>query len=265
MSEIRFNGTTAPSARNNSPYWGEHVARYVFALPKIENRFVLDVACGTGYGLPFLQSKAHFVVGADIDWHSVRYAQDEIVADSAAVVVGSGVALPFVDNSFDVITSFETLEHLETRKEFLGELHRVMKQDGICLISTPNANYTQPINGKPRNPFHVHEYGPEELIAELHQYFGRVEIVGQTLNQRFAIPPFQEAQQQLPSQPGIQAKLFAWRVMNKIPLSLRETLSQLIWQEPFYPGERDYEFSVRTIDTAPVLVALCWRSEREER
>lgn len=265
MSEIRFNGTISPSARMDSPYWGEHVARYVFALPHVANRCVLDVACGTGYGLPLLQSQAHFVAGADIDWQAIKSAQAKIVANSAAVLVGSGIALPFADNSFDVITSFETLEHLESRLKFLAELHRVLKPDGICLISTPNANYTQPINGKPRNPFHVYEYNPEELVAELSQYFAIVEIVGQTLNQRFAIPPFQEAQQQLPKRPEVQAKLFAWRVMNKLPLALRKTLSQLIWQTPFYPGERDYQFSAGTIQSAPVLVAVCQRSKGGEQ
>ena len=75
--------------------------------------------------------------------------------------------MPFADESFDGVTSFETLEHLHERSQFLAELRRVLRPGGSLVLSTPNASYTKPVNGKPSNPFHIFEYTPLELRAEL--------------------------------------------------------------------------------------------------
>ena len=144
-------------------------------------------------------------------------------------------------------------------------MRRVVKANGLCLLSTPNANYTQPVDGKPQNPFHVFEYTPGELYAELQQYFNVIDFLGQTLNRRFTIPPFQDAQNRLPHTAMLQTKLFCWRLVNKLPVVLRESLSQMLWQAPFYPGETDYDFTGQTIDYAPVLVAVCQRTDIGEQ
>ena len=132
-----------------------------------------------------------------------------------------------------------------------------MKPNGLLILSTPNANYTKPSDGKPTNPFHVFEYKPEELREELDNQFDVQKFLGQTLDERFAIPPFQDAQRRLPKDFSTQTKLFGWKVFNKIPLGLRENLSQTLWKQPFYPTENDYNFLVETIENAPVLLAVC--------
>jgi SAM-dependent methyltransferase len=261
MSEIRFNGSSNNKLRAMNPYWGEHVARYNFAQKLIEGKRVLDVACGTGFGLPFLSAKAGIVIGVDLEWEAASQANREASSSSTWVLIADGCRLPFPNQSFDIVTSFETLEHLETREEFLTELRRVIKPNGLCLLSTPNANYTQPIDGKPRNPFHVFEYAPATLFDELGRYFTIVDFLGQTLNNRFVIPPFQDAQNRLPHTARLQTRLFCWRLLNKLPVVLRESLSQMLWQMPFYPGETDYEFTEQTIDYAPVLIAVCRRDD----
>jgi SAM-dependent methyltransferase len=172
-------------------------------------------------------------------------------------LLGDGTNLPFIDESFDVITSFETLEHLHARSELLAEFKRVLKSDGTLVLSTPNANYTKPVNGKPTNPFHIFEYAPEELKAELEDHFKLEKYLGQTLDEKIKIPPFEDSQKRLPGDLGTQTKLFGWKVFNKIPLNLRENLSHAIWKKPFYPTEQDYYFSAETIENAPVLVAVC--------
>lgn len=244
-------------------YWGEHVARYKFAQRMVQDCRVLDIACGTGFGIPCLSAKARLVVGVDLEWEAVSKASHEIYSSSVSVLMANGCSLPFQNCSFDVATSFETLEHLEARSGFLAELRRVLKPGGLCILSTPNAHYTQPVNGKPQNPFHVFEYTPEELVAELSQHFSVLSVLGQTLAERFSIPPFQDAQNKLPRTPWLQVKLIGWRLVNKLPLKARERLSQIVWQEPFYPGEYDYQFSPLTTEGAPVLLALCQRSESE--
>jgi SAM-dependent methyltransferase len=252
----RIQGANQIDAGKRSPYWGEHAARYLFALPSVAGKMVLDIACGTGYGIAILKTRAKHVVGVDVDQGALDEAKGE-ASPTASVSFGDGLALPFADESFDVVTSFETLEHLHQRIAFLSELKRVLRSGGLLILSTPNANYTQPVDGKPTNPFHIFEYRPEELKAELAGLFDVVTFQGQSLNSNIQISPFYDAQARLPKNISFQTKLFAWKVMNKMPFRIREGVSDLIWKKPFYPTESDYEFSEESIETAPVLVAVC--------
>ena len=252
----RFQGANVVDAGRLSPYWGEHAARYVFALPFVEGKSVLDIACGTGYGIGLLRSKAKFVTGVDIDPIAANEAKAEC-GENGVVLLGNGLGLPFDDATFDVITSFETLEHLYERGDFLAELRRVLKADGTLILSTPNADYSQPVNGVPANPFHIHEYEPDELKAELETYFLVYQFLGQGLDDSIQVSPFFEGQKRMPKDVSTQAKLLGWKVFNKIPVAARERLSNAIWGKPFYPTEMDYNFSEATVERAPTLVAVC--------
>ena len=254
----RFQGANVVGAGHLSPYWGEHAARYIFALPLIKGKSVLDIACGTGYGLVFLKKDAKHVTGVDVDIEAAKEAKSEC-DERSAVLLGDGLRLPFADESFDAVTSFETLEHLLERNAFLIELKRVLRPKGKLVLSTPNANYTKPVNGKPSNPFHIFEYTPKELRIELEELFHVKEFLGQTLDEAIRIPPFHDAQLRLPKDVGTQAKLFGWKVLNKMPLAMREGVSKAIWNKPFYPTEKDYKFSSETVESSPVLVAVCSR------
>ncbi len=252
----RFQGANVVDAGRLSPYWGEHAARYLFALPEVAGKAVLDIACGTGYGIGLLRTHARFVAGVDIDPNAAKQAVKEC-GENAAVILGNGIGLPFDDDTFDVITSFETLEHLQERAAFLAELRRVLRPDGDLILSTPNANYSQPVNGVPANPFHIHEYEPNELRSELEEYFLVQRFLGQELDDSIAVSPFFEGQKRMPKDIATQAKLFGWKVFNKIPVATRERLSEAIWKRPFYPTETDYSFAEAAVETAPTLVAVC--------
>ena len=256
----RFQGANTFEAGRLSPYWGEHAARYTFALPFVSGKAVLDIACGTGYGIGLLQKKAAVVTGVDIDAEAIIDARSECGPNSS-VLLGNGLGLPFANNSFDVITSFETLEHLHERIGFIQELRRVLRVGGTLFLSTPNAVYTKPVNGKPSNPFHIHEYTPAELTAELGSHFKIDSLLGQSLSGSFRIPPFYDAQKRLPRDLATQVQLFGWKAFNKIPFQIRENLSDTIWGKPFYPTEKDYEFEESTLDTAPVLLVVCRKEE----
>jgi SAM-dependent methyltransferase len=260
MSEPRLDvSRSGPSARDRSPWWGVHAARYGFAGPYVADRSVLDIACGTGYGMAILRTRARAVVGVDADLDAVR-AASRIDAGGPALV-GDGTRLPFADGAFDAVTSFETLEHLGDRDRFLSELRRVLRPGGVCVLSTPNANYTEPVDGRPRNPFHVHEYTPDELDGALHRQFAAVEMFGQELDARFAISPFWDDQQKLPRNAPVQIKLLLWRVLNRLPHVVGDPVARIALGQPLVPGEHDYLFSTRNIVHAPVLVAIC-RTER---
>lgn len=233
------------------------MARYRFAQPFVLGGRALDVACGSGYGLPLLRARAPWVVGVDTDRATLRDARTGIDAGAALLVAADGAALPFPDGSFSAITSFETIEHLHQRTRFVGEMRRVLAPEGTCIVSTPNANHTTPVAGKPRNPHHVFEYTPSELRAELERHFSDVRLLGQALDPRFSISPFIDEQEKLPSTIVARARLLVWRALNKLPVVLREALSAALWQRPFFPGSADYLFSETLLERAPVQVAIC--------
>lgn len=136
---------------------------------------VLDVGFGLGYGLNTLAIRAAEVSGVDIDEKVLKYCQESTVGKNPKLKelkVYDGYKLDFPDNSFDVISCVDTLEHVEDYDRFLKELMRVSRR-GV-FISTPNKRpeYTNP-DGTPKNYWHLREWTPEELDKILKQY-GRV-------------------------------------------------------------------------------------------
>jgi SAM-dependent methyltransferase len=233
--------------RPDSPWWGVHAARYRFASENLEFTRLLDIACGSGYGVAMLSSGG-WVVGVDLDRDALRSARD-----AGPVLAADGCRLPFPDDAFDAVVTFETIEHLDQRDAFLTELLRVLVPGGSFVLSTPNALYSRPVDGRPRNPFHVFEYAPEQLSSALDR-FDDVCLQGQCISDRFAISPFEDDQRRLPGTVRTRARLLVWRILNKMPAAARDRMSTMLWGHPLYPTENDYVFSQEAIETAPVLV-----------
>lgn len=239
----------------SSPYWGEHIARYDFALRRLRGKRILDVACGTGYGLKILASAADLAVGVDLEL--APSAREGASRPRISLTVARGEQLPFRDGAFDFVTSFETIEHLANRESFLDELRRVLSPSGTLILSTPNAQYTRPVDGKPRNPFHVHEYVPTELEETLKRRFSSVSILGQRLSEHFGISPFWDDQELLPKTVMVQMRLIGLRALHKLPSSLREYLSQQLLHHSFFPSASDYTFTDIIDEQSRVLLATC--------
>lgn len=254
---VRFDPASGGDAARPNAWRGIHLARYHFAAPYVRSQRVLDVACGSGYGLPLLETTARSVVGVDLDGAALRRARRNAAPRAPALLAADGCRLPFADGAFEAVTSFETLEHLEDRRAFLEELRRVLSSEGLLILSTPNAIVTQPIEGRPRNPHHVHEYRPAELKAELESSFGEVAILGQVLDPRFKLSPFRDDQQKLPKTLGVQTQLLLWRILYKLPTAPQNCFSRILWGHPLIAGEADYQFRQDELERAPVLVTLC--------
>jgi ubiquinone/menaquinone biosynthesis C-methylase UbiE len=166
-----------------TPYWIylEHINRYIFAASLIQNKAVLDVACGTGYGVGYLVKRgARRVVGVDISIEAINYAQDRFGGDDrVSFVCADGIKLPSVDNFFDIVISFETIEHIRQYRRFLFECRRVLTKNGLFICSTPNRRVFSPSVDKPPNPFHIKEFWPEEFCSLLYRYFVDITLYGQ--------------------------------------------------------------------------------------
>jgi len=158
----------------------EHLARYEFALQYLGDKKVLDLGCGSGYGVDLIASKASEVIGVDISDEAISYSRQHYKKENIKFFVGDAANLHFFrDEEFDAVVSFEVIEHITTYLKFLKEIRRVLKNDGILIISTPNKKYHSPGSEKPRNIFHVIEFELDGFKKLLTEYFGDVVIYGQ--------------------------------------------------------------------------------------
>jgi ubiquinone/menaquinone biosynthesis C-methylase UbiE len=149
-------------------YQVEHKQRYQWALDYCQGKRVLDVACGTAYGSAILaQSGAAQVVGVDISIEAV--APNGKRPPRLALANSDACKLPFKANTFDVVVSFETIEHLADPETLLAEISRVLKPGGVCVCSSPNRDFLPSSGVKELNPFHISEMS----YAEFNHLFGR--------------------------------------------------------------------------------------------
>jgi GT2 family glycosyltransferase/2-polyprenyl-3-methyl-5-hydroxy-6-metoxy-1,4-benzoquinol methylase len=150
----------------------EHLHRYHAAKELVKGKVVLDIACGEGYGSDILSMNAERVIGVDIDADTIEHAKNKYIKNNLQFLTGSTDNIPVAENSVDIVVSYETIEHIneESQTKFLDEIKRVLKDDGILIISTPDkTNYTDRYAHK--NEFHLKEFEKEEFVSFLSNYF----------------------------------------------------------------------------------------------
>ncbi len=171
------------SAADNLPWTGErlvpgcqgqvlyeHLHRYGVAVELVKNKSVLDIACGEGYGPHLLSRVASRVTGVDIDPVTIRHARKTYAKDNLLFREGSCLDIPAENHSFDVVVSFETIEHLADHARFLLEIKRVLTADGLLVISSPDKRWYSDRTGQ-RNPFHELELYHEEFERLMRSHF----------------------------------------------------------------------------------------------
>jgi SAM-dependent methyltransferase len=157
----------------------EHLHRYMWASTLVRGKRVLDLASGEGYGSNLLAGQAAYVCGVDIDPSAVRHAAEKYAKPNLHFLTGSITAVPLPDSqSFDVIVCFEAIEHIEEHDVLLSEVKRLLKPDGLFVVSTPNKD----TGGEVSNPFHVKELTFDEFNALLSKHFSSVSYLGQRLH-----------------------------------------------------------------------------------
>ena len=116
-----------------------HLDRYAFAKGYCADKTVLDGACGTGYGSALLAGCAASVIGIDMSQESVAYATKEYGGENVSFRKAFVELTPFEDNSFDVIVSFETVEHTLCPRSHMMEIARLLTpEEGLAIVSVPN-------------------------------------------------------------------------------------------------------------------------------
>lgn len=182
-----------PTAAGYDDLFLEHVSRYAFASALVEGRRVLDAGCGCGYGSYHLaRSRALSVLGIDVSEEAVRYCEEHYRRKNLSFRVGDVLDTGLEAESFDVVVAFEVFEHLPDPVAFLAEMERLLKPDGVLVLSTPNANTYAAGGEGGKNPFHVTEYTPEEFRDLLGRRFGAIYWYAQNRLGGISVAPARE-------------------------------------------------------------------------
>jgi ubiquinone/menaquinone biosynthesis C-methylase UbiE len=163
----------------------EHLHRYAYAIQFVKDKAVLDLAAGEGYGANILAASAGSVVGIDIDPSAVQHASTKYNRPNLQFIAGSITEIAAPDRSFDVVTCFEAIEHIEDQAGLLREVKRVLRPSGLFIVSTPNKDAYH--SESEANPFHVKELTPEEFEGMLHKHFANLQFLGQRIHGQSSI------------------------------------------------------------------------------
>lgn len=166
------------------PGWGEgfdydyarHLAAYNHALGMVAGLRVLDAGCGEGFGTQLLAASAREVVGIDYSADAIAECRrlwcgphrPNLRFEHVDVLRQGGFA-----ERFDLVLSFQVLEHIRDSSGFLAALAARLDAQGMLVLTTPNRLRTAS-----ENPYHVREYTDGELRRELERVFSRVAIHG---------------------------------------------------------------------------------------
>lgn len=157
---------TMPGVASENYWFRRHEVAYRFVREQIARLPVrpgvlLDVGSGEGYGAAGLAPLAGTVIAIDYDQPSAVHAARRY--PELASLVGNLAALPIRNESVDVLTCLQVIEHVWDHRQFLGECRRVLRPGGMLAVTTPNRLTFSPGSERPLNPFHSHEFTADEL------------------------------------------------------------------------------------------------------
>lgn len=158
----------------------EHLHRYAIACDYVKDKIVLDIASGEGYGSNLLSKYAKHVTGVDISEESIILANKKYNKHNLIFKNGSTSSIPLDNYTIDVVVSFETIEHHDEHDEMMKEIKRVLKPNGVLILSTPDKKYYSDIP-KTVNPHHVKELYLIEFKDLVKKYFNKSEFFYQKM------------------------------------------------------------------------------------
>ncbi len=139
---------------------------------------VLEVGCGEGRGVQLLAPEATSFTGLD----KIETVIEKLKNRYPLYQFHQAVVPPFEgleDDAFDMLVSFQVIEHIQDDYFFLDEIYRVLKPGGKAYLTTPNRKMTLT-----RNPWHIREYTALELDQLARQIFDTTEMKGITGNEK---------------------------------------------------------------------------------
>jgi 2-polyprenyl-3-methyl-5-hydroxy-6-metoxy-1,4-benzoquinol methylase len=167
---------TLPDVPEENYWYRRHLVVYEWIAERVRGARVIDMASGEGYGSGVLARAASSVVGVEANPEAfeharLRYAGSNLRFERALVEE--------FDERADAVVFLQTIEHLQDPGGTLDHFGSLVGAGGAVYVSTPNVLTLAP-RGAERsdNPWHVHEYRPEEFEALCQAHFARVELYG---------------------------------------------------------------------------------------
>lgn len=171
----------------NQRFFAQQLKAYEFLRENAYGKIILDLGCGDGYGAAYLAKVAKKVTAIDYEEEIIVKAQTKYAAPNLKFISMDATNLEFADNSFDIVCSFQVIEHIpeERMSNYLSGVKRVLKNDGEFYVSTLNLehNIKSPLTYE-KNPAHTKEFTYEELKALLGSIFSSVKIYEMHLTSR---------------------------------------------------------------------------------
>lgn len=156
----------------------EHMCRYYLASEFGENKAILDVASGEGYGSYLLSNNAKSVLGVDVSEEVIEVANKKYQKNNLKYILGNATQLEKINQKFEVVTAFEMIEHIYEQEVFIDQVKKVLVEDGIFIVSTPN-KYVHEHEYHSENHFHVKELYFDEFETLLNKNFKYCYFLGQ--------------------------------------------------------------------------------------
>jgi 2-polyprenyl-3-methyl-5-hydroxy-6-metoxy-1,4-benzoquinol methylase len=160
-----------------------HLKSYELALSEAKDKIVLDYGCGEGYGANILAQRAKRVFAVDSSAEVINEAKQKYPAENIEfkfVDPDVGISSVFAENSFDMIVSFQVIEHISDPARYLSQIYDLLKPEGKFYLTTPNASQRLLPFQKPWNQFHIKEYTHDSLYEALNKHFLKIKIEGIT-------------------------------------------------------------------------------------
>lgn len=168
-------------------FYAQQLKAYEYVKRDVAGKKVLDIGCGDGYGPAYLAAVAGEVTGIDYDKSIIGHAKNKYKLPNLNFEHMSAIELKFENNSFDIICSFQVIEHIPEDKllNYLSEIKRVLRDNGKFYVSTLNLEYNikSPLT-YPKSPAHCKEFRLWEFQELLDSVFPYVEIHGAHLTFR---------------------------------------------------------------------------------
>ena len=178
---------TLPDVPEENYWYRRHLVVYEWIAERVRGERVIDMASGEGYGSDVLARTAASVVGVEANPEAfeharLRYAEGPHGAPAETQSENLRFERALVEQfaePADAVVFLQTIEHLQDPDATLEHFRSLVGEEGVVYVSTPNVLTLAP-KGAERsdNPWHVHEYRPEEFEALCGRHFARVELHG---------------------------------------------------------------------------------------
>lgn len=198
MAKIYTTEITSDQLPSDNPLHQRLLKPYLVA-PDLIRGDLLEIGCGEGRGIAHLLPAVSSYAAIDKIEAAVERLRQQY--PSGKFVSGHLPPLPYADQSFDAVVTFQVIEHIQDDVLFLREINRVLRPGGVALITTPN----RPLSLS-RNPWHIREYTADELTQLAKRFFTHVNMRGITGNEK--VMAYHERNRQ-----SVQ-KLMRWDVLD---------------------------------------------------